>query len=552
VSVDADGFRGLLGIAPDGKLALLESLLAGDSSLEGLVGASALPRRDVEEFTAALGLGDPASDADRDACRKLLSEYRASRARVRPQDEAAAERAAAELIAGVPAPRKRFDHVQATPGTLVRRVAWLTSRFDLSGRSVLFVGDHDLTSLLLARVVPDAQLSVADIDEDLLAYIDARGGGRVRCAWADFRCGLPPAFEQAADVVFTDPPYTPEGLGLFLSRSVSALSGRDPGGRIVVAYGHSRRRPDLGLAAQREIARQDLVIDAMLPGFSRYAGAQAVGSASDLYCLQPAPAAFRRGGAARLAGIYTHGEQSVESGAANAADLIPLLARITLSGTADPAAVGVVAADPGTARGFVLSVSLAKLLADGVHPSVTGRAGEIVADLRDDPGPWLLRVMLALNAQRAVFVVPRRHEALQRLMEGAPEWNLLRAKFASVSPAPVGDLVAVRCVLAPDPSGTRASGSDPGMTGGAPDAPADPGLALTRFVARRAHGRLRNVWREGLVEASGGALTKRQAADLAAEHAGDRSADLALRLIDVPAAHLRDLSAALRASAEAV
>jgi branched-chain polyamine synthase A-like protein len=533
VSVDADGLRGLLGVAPDGKLTVLESLLAGDSSLEDLVGASGLPRRDVEEFTVALGLGAPASDADRHSGRKLLAEYRASRARVRPEDEPDLERAAAELIAGVPAPRKRFDHVQATPGTLVRRVAWLTSRFDLSGRGVLFAGDHDLTSLLLARVVPDAELTVADIDEDLLAYIDARGGGRVRCAWTDFRCGLPPALAQSADVVFTDPPYTPEGLGLFLIRSVTALSRRDPGGRIVVAYGHSRRRPDLGLAAQREIARQDLVIDAMLPGFSRYAGAQAVGSASDLYCLQPAPAAFRRAGAATTAGIYTHGEQSVESGAVNAADLIPLLARITSSGTADPAAVGVVAPDPGTARGFALSVSLAKLLADGVHPSVTGRVSEIVADLRDDPGPWLLRAMLGLNAQRALFVVPRRHEALRRLAEGAPEWDLLRAKFASLSQVPVGDLVAVRCVLADDTA-------------------EEPGLALTRFVARRAHGRLRNVWREGLVDVSGGTLTKRQAADLAAARAGDRSADLALRLIDIPAVHFEDLYAALRASAEAV
>lgn len=533
MSVDVGGFRGLLGVAPDGKLAVLESLLAGGSCLEDLVSASGLPRRDVEEFTAALGLGESASDGDRDSCRKLLAEYRASRARVRPEDEPDLERAAAELIAGVPAPRKRFDHVQATPGTLVRRVAWLTSRFDLSGRGVLFAGDHDLTSLLLARVVPDAELTVADIDEDLLAYADARGGGRVRCAWTDFRCGLPPALAESADVVFTDPPYTPEGLGLFLIRSVSALSRRDPGGRIVVAYGHSRRRPDLGLAAQREIARQDLVIDAMLPGFSRYAGAQAVGSASDLYCLQPAPAAFRRAGAANIAGIYTHGGQSVESGAGCAADLIPLLARITSSGTADPAAVGVVAADPGTARGFTLGISLAKLLADGVHPSVTGRVSEIVADLRDDPGPWLLRAMLALNAQRAVFVVRRRHEALRRLADGAPEWDLPRAKFASLSPVPVGDLVAVRCVLA---DGTAE----------------EPGLALTRFITRRAHGRLRNVWREGLVAVSGGTLTRRQAADLAAGHAGDRSADLALRLIDIPAAHFQDLRAALRACAEAV
>jgi hypothetical protein len=541
---DASAFRETLGVAPDGKLAVLGALLAGEKSLDDLVAASGLPRRDVEEFIAALDLSAAGA---RDAYRELLATYRASRAAVRAGDAAGLERAAADLIAGVPPQRKRFDHVQATPETLVRRVTWLTERFDLAGRAVLFAGDHDLTSLLLTRVVPDAELTVADIDENLLAYIDARSGSRVRGVWADFRSGLPPALAESADVVFTDPPYTPEGLGLFLSRSVSALSRRDPGARIVVAYGHSRRRPDLGLAAQREIGRQDLVIDAMLPGFSRYAGAQAVGSASDLYCLQPAPAAFRRAGASHAAasragqhGIYTHGEQSVESGAASTADLIPLLARITSTGTAEPAALGVISADPGTAGGFSLSVTLTKLLADGVHPSVTGRAAEIVADLRDDPGPWLMRTMLALNAQRAVFVVPRRHEALARLTAGAGEWNLVRAKFTSVSPVPVDDLFAVRCELSADP---------------ARDSVADPALALTRFVARRAHGRLRNVWREGLVAAaaaSGTTLTKHEATDLAAQHAGDRSADLALRLIDVPAAHFPGLHAALLASAAAL
>lgn len=515
--------RELLGLAPDGKLAVLDALLVGDPSLDILVGASGLPRRDVEEFLTALdGL-----EGDRE---KLLASYRASRAVVRPEDESALERAAAALIADAPKPRKRFDHVQATPGTLVRRVRWLTERFDLSGRSVLFAGDHDLTSLLLAQVVPDVFPTVADIDEDLLAYVDSAGGGRVSCVWADFRFGLPPALAESADVVFTDPPYTPEGLGLFLSRSVAALRRDEPGARVAVAYGHSRRRPDLGLAAQSEIARQNVVIDAMLPGFNRYDGAQAVGSASDLYCLQPAPTAFRCGGASPLLGIYTRGEQSVESGgSATAEGLAPLLARLAASGT-----VGVVSPSSAAFSSIAVRIGLGKLLSDGVHPSVTGRADEIVVDLRDDPGPWLARAMLALNAPRSTFVIPARHETLARLMSGTPEWTLPRAKFTSLSPVPAGNSVAIRCELADD-------------------APADdPGLALTRFVTRRAHGRLRNVWREGLIAISardGAALTKKEAAALMDEHAGAWSAHLALRLIDLPAARFPALLAALRASA---
>jgi hypothetical protein len=297
-----------------------------------------------------------------------------------------------------------------------------------------------------------------------------------------------------------------------------------------LAYGHSRRRPDLGLAAQREMLRQDLAIDAMLPAFNGYAGAQAVGSAGDLYCLQPAPSAFRCGGAAPVLGIYTHGEQSVESGGSGAAGLAPLLARLAASGT-----VGVVSPGSAAFSEIAVRIGLGKLLADGVHPSVTARADEIVVDLRDDPGPWLARAMLALNAPRSVFVIPGRHETLARLMSGTPEWTLPRAKFTSLSPAALaGESIAIRCELADD----AAAG--------------DPGLALTRFVARRAHGKLRNVWREGLIAisaASGTSLTKRAAADLADEFAGARAADLSLRLIDIPTAHFPALHAALRASA---
>lgn len=498
----------VLGLAPAGRVAVLEALLAGRSSIEDLVAASALPRRDVEEFLASLP-ADPAA---------LLSSYRSSRPRV--ADPGDLERVAASLIAGVPAPLKRLDHVQATPETLVRRVTWLTERFDLRGRTVLFAGDHDLTSLLLARVVPsEVSLVVADIDDRLLSYVDSAGGGRVRGAWADFRFGLPPSLAQAADVVVTDPPYTPEGIGLFLSRSLEALRRDEPDARIVIAYGHSRRRPDLGVAVQREILARDVAIDAMLPAFSRYDGAQAVGSASDWYCCQPTPKAFRRspGGAASAPGIYTHGAQSVESGVSSPASLPDL----GLSGSS----LGLVTPGAAPAGEWAVTVGLGKLLADGVHPSVTARASQFVVDLRADPGPWLLRAMLALNAGRAVFVVPRGQEI--------PSGDLLPAKYSSISSARVGDLVAVRCTLAPDPPGSSAG----------------PAVNLARFVARRAHGKLRNTWREGLTRTG---LTKRDAAtraDEAAAAAGLTAADLSLRLIDLPAARFPALYDALRASA---
>ncbi|HEY1698090.1 MAG TPA: bis-aminopropyl spermidine synthase family protein [Trebonia sp.] len=575
------GFRRLLGLAPAGRIAVLRALLSGASALDDLIRTSALPRRDVEDFLGALavsGEGAPPGapgrrllvPAARDQYGRLLDDYIASRPGVTQASRAYLQRAASDLVAGVPAPRKRFDHVQATPETLVRRAEWLTENFALSGRSVVFTGDHDVTSLLLSRVVPDATLTVVDIDERLLAYIDSHSvsgvhrGSAVRCVYADLRFGLPPALAGSADLVFTDPPYTPEGLGLFLTRSLAALRRDEPDTRIVIAYGHSRRRPDLGVAAQREIIRQDVVIDGMLPAFNSYAGAQAVGSASDLYCCQPTARAFRRldyaaehgsgghgsgghgpgghgtGAAERGLGIYTHGEQSVESGlSGDLADVLPDL--LPVLGLA-PERLGVIFGDRAPAGKFAVTAGLGKLLDEGLHQSVTRRADEILVDLRDDPGPWLLRAMLALNAPRSVFLVNRGHEALPDPRAATGPWSLAGAKFEriSVSPAGSGNLTAVRCEL-PDGPGSGA----------------DPGTALIRYVLQRAHGKLRNVWREGLIAVSaqtGTALTKREARDLvesSTAELGETLADhlLGLRLIDVPAAHFPALHAGLRASA---
>jgi hypothetical protein len=516
--------------------------------VESLVRESALPRRDVEEFLASLQAGSA------DLYRRLLAEYMARRPALAPEDEAALEGVAAELIAGVPAPRKRFDHVQATPRTLVRRVKWLTSAFDLTGRSVLFAGDHDVTSLVLARVVPDATLTVVDIDERLLSYIGEKSGpADIGCVFSDLRFGLPPALKESADLVFTDLPYTPEGLSLFLSRSLAALRRGSPDNRIVIAYGHSRRRLDLGLAAQREILRQDVVIDGMIPGFSAYDGAQAVGSVSDLYCCQPTARAFRHldteprpGGALH---IYTHGEQSAESRPGDSAGIVPLLPLISSSG---PERTGLVSLTPGSVPGIAVTVSLAKLLDSGVHSSVIRRADEFVADLRDDPGPWLLRAMLALNARRAAFIVSGRHEGLDGLTAGTGPWGLARAKFRAVSASrvPGHDLTCVRCELADDAAGGTADAASVAADAASGTA-GDPGHRLARYIGQRAHGRLRNVWREGLIELTGRTTTKREANDLIDAHASGWAAALALRLIDLPASRFPALQAALSVSASA-
>ena len=61
--------------------------------------------------------------------------------------------------------------------------------------------------------------------------------------------------------------------------------------------------------------------------------------------------------------------------------------------------------------------------------------------------------------------------------------------------------------------------------------------SATRYVLDRVHGKLGNVWRDALIRASGGALSKREARDLI----GWDAAELATRVVDLPRHRLAEL-----------
>jgi hypothetical protein len=152
---------------------------------------------------------------------------------------------------------------------------------------------------------------VVDVDQGVLAFLD----GRADCYFADLRIALPEPLHDRFDLVVTDPPYSPEGVGLFAARAVEAIRRHDSG-RVILAYGFPPASPALGLKVQKSLGALDLVYEAVLPDFNRYAGAQAIGSRSAQYVLRPTRRSKRA--AARVAertlpAIYSHGRQAVES-----------------------------------------------------------------------------------------------------------------------------------------------------------------------------------------------------------------------------------------------
>lgn len=470
-----------------GPLREVLALLARGAALDELVRRTAVPRRTVEELLEAAG-GDVESSADgHQLTAEARERYRAEFGlRDVPDDPRADEDdllgLVRQFVTSAPRAKSELDHVSATPETVLNRARWLRRNYELQGARVLCLGDHDLTSLAVALVEPSAELTVVDLDEQVLAHIDAVAAERglaVRTLHADLRFGLPPAAEGWADLVFTDPPYTPEGVGLFAARAARCCSG--PASRILLAYGHSDRAPALGLKVQQQLLRAGLVFEAIHPGFHRYVGAQAIGSASDLYVCQPTSQA-RKLDPRRAPGIYTHGPQSVESGASLRAEDV----------------------------GEVFGEPVGALARPGWDQPRNAPALEAPAvfDLTADPGPWLLRMLLACNASRVAFAVDNNHPDTTSASAQSGLSQLVAAKFALTFHRSTPDSRHA-LVLA--------------------ESTADESAAAR--LLSRAHGKLGNTWREALVATTG--ATKRAAAEHVRTRA-PRTDDLDLRLIDLP------------------
>ncbi|MET9232015.1 bis-aminopropyl spermidine synthase family protein [Lentzea sp. NPDC003310] len=490
------------------KLREVLSLLSEDwHPLAELVRLPAVPRRTVQDLLKALG-DDAESSGDRYRIAPgLVSSYREAFGVSGVRDHTELLRQILVDIADVPPPLSSLDHVQATAETALNRAVWLNATYDLTGRRLLCLGDHDLTSLAVAAVNPHVSITVVDLDERLLEFIDSRASARgldIRTLHCDMRFGLPQAVLESADLVFSDPPYTPEGMGLFAGRGIEALEDI-ASGRLLLAYGFSDRTPALGLKVQQELQKLGLVFEAILPAFHRFDGAQAIGSAADLYVCRPTGRRAVSGGTR----IYTHGAQSVESSGPSQealAALSDLAPRPESSPPPKPRSAG------------------------WAEPVGKG-AASLAVDLSADPGPWLLRTLLASSPARLACLVPNNHPAVSS-ESGQKELQELVAtrfklKFLRNNPDARTTIVVADQVL----TGTLSLGE-----------------RAVREVLMKAHGKLRNVWREALITASQGVLTKKQAAEII-DNAAVEQADLELRLIDLPKHRIAALLPEISASA---
>jgi predicted methyltransferase len=193
-----------------------------------------------------------------------------------------------EVVSLRPKAKRKLDQFGTTEDTLGARVNFLAERGFLTNTKILFLGDYDLTSLVVLPKAKNTEVWALDVDGDVLEAIEKESKGAVATVEHNLVNPLPRKILAAFDIVFTDPPYTPEGITLFLSRSLEALS-KGERARVALCYGTSEKAPERVLAVQEKILEHGLVIEELLPDFNEYIAAKRIGDTSDLYLLRPTP-----------------------------------------------------------------------------------------------------------------------------------------------------------------------------------------------------------------------------------------------------------------------
>lgn len=189
-------------------------------------------------------------------------------------------------------PLRKYDQFSATPETVIKRASLLNHFGDINGKKLLFLGDDDFTSLAVAMNGSPSEIAVLDIDDRILEKIksiSSKHSLNIKTTKHDLRKTLPKNLLNKFDVVFTDPPYTSEGIRLFVARSISALDTKNTTARIYLCYGNSDRAKERFIPIYRSIIDSGLMIRYIFDKFNRYTGAESIGSSSSLFVLDITP-----------------------------------------------------------------------------------------------------------------------------------------------------------------------------------------------------------------------------------------------------------------------
>lgn len=191
-----------------------------------------------------------------------------------------------------PLPLRDFDQFTATIETTAKRASLLNFFADIREKRILFLGDDDFSSIATANYNMVKEITVLDIDERILESIrkiSIQEKLEIEVIKYDVRKKLPKTLSGKYDIVFTDPPYTLEGIKLFTSRAIEALNHKNQSARLYICFGNSDRAKERFIPIYDTLIKSGLMIRWIFDKFNRYSGAESIGSSSSLIICDVTP-----------------------------------------------------------------------------------------------------------------------------------------------------------------------------------------------------------------------------------------------------------------------
>lgn len=189
-------------------------------------------------------------------------------------------------------PKRELDQFFATEQTSAYKALIIDEKGLVADKNIALLGDDDLVSLTLEHLdVSPASIAAFDIDNNILNSINALSTTGIQTIPHDFRNDMPSLYRGQFDVVVTDPPYTTNGIKMFLNRALELLGPVKVTDNkyIFLYYGNSYKSPEKTIKIQDILVDMKLLIEDKLDKFARYKGAESIGNTSSLYILKVTP-----------------------------------------------------------------------------------------------------------------------------------------------------------------------------------------------------------------------------------------------------------------------
>ncbi|MHA1339176.1 MAG: bis-aminopropyl spermidine synthase family protein [Promethearchaeota archaeon] len=193
----------------------------------------------------------------------------------------------------------KLDQSKNTVETAIQRLLYIYNNGSLEGKNICLLGDDDFTSVAISKlylsffpeepkIIPK-NITVIDIDERILNSIKnevEKDNLTINTIKYDLREPVPKNLRNKFDTIIMDPPYSTNGLKLFLSRAISLLrkpSKYDVKKDIFLSFAHKSQEKTLEF--QKVIIESGLAIIEIIPAFNKYEGSEVLGNITQMIRL---------------------------------------------------------------------------------------------------------------------------------------------------------------------------------------------------------------------------------------------------------------------------